>query len=97
MAKQKKFDAADHDGDPETSGMLLSTDLQPITVSVSLSRKINLGNYESVDVFVSLSNVPSGADQADIEAALVTAEDVFNHLRTKIVEKVRMVKGPGAS
>lgn len=44
-----------------------------LTLSVSLSRKVNLGNYNSAEVFVSVSGVKPGMDEADIHS-LVTNE-----------------------
>lgn len=78
---------------PAPPEAVLDATAEPITVAVSINRKINLGNYESVDVFFSLSGVPVGADDAELLAAMETAEQVFQHVRQKVVEKVQAVKG----
>ena len=40
-------------------------------VAVSLEMKINLGNYESAGVFVSVSGLRVGATEAEIDELLV--------------------------
>ena len=44
-----------------------------LTLSVSLSRKVNLGNYESADAFVSLSGLTPETTEADIDELLAGA------------------------
>ena len=43
------------------------------TICVSLSQKINLGNFESADAFISVT-VPAGSTEAEITAALDTGQ-----------------------
>lgn len=42
-------------------------------ISVSFSRKVNLGNYESADIFVSLAD-----DNGDIETLLTKCQEVVD-------------------
>lgn len=63
-----------------------------ITVTLSLSRKVNLGNYNSADVFMSLNAVPVGAPQAEIDAALVTGKVMFETLRVAVNEKAEALR-----
>lgn len=66
-----------------------------IKISLSVSRKVNLGNYESGDVFLSLSDVPVGATQDDIEAALMTGKIVFDVLKGAVNEKALALRAGG--
>ena len=72
-------------------GTLVRID-DPIKVSVSASQKVNLGNYESADVFFSLSNIPSGAAEEQIEAALETAELAFNSVKEVVRGKIAAIR-----
>ena len=72
-------------------GTLVRID-DPIKVSVSASQKVNLGNYESADVFFSLSNIPSGATEKQIEAALETAELTFNYVKEVVRGKAATIR-----
>lgn len=64
----------------------------PIKVSVSAEQTVNLGNYESAKIFFSLSNIPHGATEEQIEAALETGEVAFNYVRTVISERVETMR-----
>lgn len=64
----------------------------PIKISVSATQRVNLGNYESVDVFFALSNVPVGATDKDLAEAMATSELVFTHVKAKVMEKVADVR-----
>lgn len=63
-----------------------------IKVSVSATQKVNLGNYEAADVYVGLNNIPTGATEEEIEAALETSELAFNYVRTVISERVAEIR-----
>ena len=73
----------------------MSSEQDGIRVSVSISRKINLGNYESADAFVSLSNIPVGATQEEIEEALATGRLVWDALKPELVAKARELREGG--
>ncbi len=66
-----------------------------ITVTLSLSRKVNLGNYESGDVFMSINSVPVGATPEEIEAALDTGKIMFDVLRAEVNAKAAEIKNQG--
>ena len=64
-------------------------DADPIKVGVSLEMKVSLdvNEYEKAGVFLTLTNIPSGATEADIVVALATQKIVFNLLAEQIREK----------
>ena len=69
----------------------MTTEAPPLTMSLSLSRKINTGNYESVDVFVSVSGITAETTEAEIEQLLGSriAWDAIRHdLRAKSEEVI---------
>ena len=65
------------------------TDHDGIRVSISLSRKVNLGNYESADAFISLSDVPVGATEEEIEDALDTGRLVWERMKPRLIAQAR--------
>ena len=69
----------------------MSDDVE-MKVSVSVSRKINLGNYESVDIFMALSNVEPGASEEEIEEAMETGDMAWQVLKKHVAEKLRSIK-----
>ena len=66
-----------------------------IRVSVSISRKVYLGNYESAEAFVSLSNVPVGAGQDEIDEALNTGKLVWEALKPRLIAATRELRAGG--
>lgn len=66
-----------------------------IRVAVSVERKVNLGNYESGSVFMSLANVPVGATPKEIEAALVTGKITFDVLKDAVNAKAAQIRAEG--
>lgn len=70
--------------------------MDELTLSVSLSRKINLGNYESADVFVSVSGATS-ATSADEVQALLSNKVVWDALKVELAAKVAEVKSQSVS
>ncbi len=64
----------------------------PIKVSVSATQKVNVGSYESVDVFFALSNIPVGATDEDLAAAMATSELAFTHVKAKVIQEVASIR-----
>ena len=62
------------------------------TVTVSMSRKINLGNYESADCFVSLSGVRAGMTPEEMEPLLETGKVAWSKVADALREQVRSVR-----
>jgi hypothetical protein len=64
------------------------------TVSVSVAMKVNLGNYESADAFISVAGLEAGASEAEIEQLLDTGKLAWSMLTTRLTDKVaEMRKG----
>jgi len=59
----------------------------PITTSISVSLKVNLGNYESADALLSLSGVPTGATLEQIEESLETSKLAYGLLKRRVLEQ----------
>lgn len=62
------------------------------TITVSMSRKLNLGNFESADVFVSISGIKAGMTTADIEPLLVAGRFGWDCARTALGEQIRIAR-----
>lgn len=69
--------------------------MNPIKISMSVSRKVNLGNYESGDVFLALSDVPVGATVEQVEEALQTSKIVWDTLRAEVNQKALALREGG--
>lgn len=59
------------------------------TITVSMSRKINLGNYESADCFVSISGIREGMTADDLAPLLETGKVGWDLVRDALAEQVR--------
>lgn len=60
-----------------------------IRINVSVSRKVNLGNYESEDIFLSLSNIdPAMTTAQEIGVALEAADVAWIAIRKQVDAKV---------
>lgn len=53
-------------------------------ITVSTTRKINLGNYESQDVFVCLVDVPVDASEELIDSMLLTGEKAVKAISARL-------------
>ena len=62
------------------------------TVSVSVAMKINLGNYESADAFVSVSGLQAGASEAEITELMDTGKLAWTVLTRALGEKVMDIR-----
>lgn len=63
-----------------------------IKISVSATQKVNLGNYESADVFVALSNLDSGVSEDEMMMALETGELAFGCVKAFIRDRVAEIR-----
>ena len=60
-----------------------------IRVTVTITRKINLGYYESTDLFFGVTNVPVDATNEEIEEALTTGDRAFHFLREHVRQRTQ--------
>lgn len=64
------------------------------TITVSLARKINCGNYESADVFMSINGISHETTEEDMNALLDGPGAIaYKVLRERMKEKVAELKG----
>jgi len=61
-------------------------------VAVSATRKLNLGNYESVDIFFAISGLEVGVTDEEIEDCLEVGERAYEAIRKKIIAKTGEIK-----
>jgi hypothetical protein len=66
-----------------------------IATSVSISRKINLGNYESADVFLSVTGIEPGTTREEIDAALATGALAYDALKVALTAKIKDLRATG--
>jgi hypothetical protein len=67
------------------------SDEQP-RISAAISRKLNIGNYESVELFVSVSGIAPDATAEEIAATLEVSSVAFSVLRTKLAEQIAQTR-----
>lgn len=68
---------------------------EPVKVGVSISRKLNMGNYESADVWISLTGIDANTTEADIQAALAAGALGYGQLKVAVTEKVQDLRKNG--
>ena len=71
---------------------MMSEDQKEPTVTVSMSRKINLGNYESAECFVSVSGVRVDMTDEDIAPLLQVGKVAWEQVRVALIDQVRDIK-----
>lgn len=69
----------------------MTEQIEGLRLSVSVSRKANLGNYQSADFFMSVSNIEVGATEAELQEALATGEVAFAVIKDAIDEKIAAI------
>ena len=68
------------------------TDEKEPTITISMSRKINLGGYESADCFVSISGIKAGMTPEELTPLLDTGKVGWELVKHALAEKVREIK-----
>ncbi len=67
------------------------------TVSVSCSMKLNLGNYESAEVFLSVAGIAADSTPDQIDAALATGKLAYDRIRERVRAEVAALRGGDSS
>jgi hypothetical protein len=63
------------------------------TITVSMSRKVNLGNFESADCFVSIGGLKAGMTPEEIEPLLVVGRFGWSLAREALIEQIKIARG----
>lgn len=66
----------------------MNTETPTIATSVSITRKVNLGNYESADVFMSISGITAETTRAQLEELIETQAEAYEVLKARVKERV---------
>ncbi len=72
--------------------MIEQSDEREPTISVSMSRKLNLGNYESADCFVSISGVRAGMTADDLSPLMATGKVAWEAVRAELLTGMKRVR-----
>lgn len=76
----------------ETGETMENLEPNGLRVGVSISKKINLGNYESAEVWVSLTGIEVGTTIEQIKAALATGALAYDVLKVEVAEKAKAAR-----
>lgn len=64
-----------------------------ITATISMSRKVNLGNYESADAFLSVGGITESTTVEDVVALLDgPARNTFEILKVRLAAQVAQLR-----
>ena len=67
----------------------------PLTVGASVQMKVNLGNYESADAFLSIQNITADTTPEEMDAVIDQQRIAYEKLRVALKEKVRGMRADG--
>ena len=63
------------------------------TITVSLTRKVNLGSYESADAFMAISGIEANMTPDEINALLETGYLAWDLMGLALADKVNEIRG----
>lgn len=73
-------------------------DERPLSCTVSIARRINLGKYEHADIFISVSNVTAATTSEEIEEILDgAAQDAFVQVSRRVKARVKAARVDGTN
>ena len=72
----------------------MADDPREPTITVSMSRKLNLGNYESAECFVSLSGVRAGMTADELAPLMATGKVAWELVRTELLAGLKKAREP---
>ena len=65
---------------------------EELNCSVSFTRKVNLGNYESADVFLSVSGIKATTTNAEIEECLDAGKLAWESMKPRLVAEAKAAR-----
>lgn len=68
------------------------TEVREPTLTISMARKINMGNYESADCFVSISGVTAGMSAEEMAPLLETGKVAWDQVKMALLDGMRKIK-----
>lgn len=67
-----------------------------LTATISMSRKVNLGSYESADAFLSVGGITEATTELDVIALLDgPVKETFEILKTRLAAQVHLLRQEG--
>ena len=68
-----------------------------VNVTVAITRKISLGNYEMVDLHMAVANVEPGTSKKELEEALQTGELALQVIKKHMGQRIAEARQAGTA
>ena len=62
------------------------------TVTVSLARKVNMGNYESADFFLSVSGISEDTTPEEVDIAIEGGKLAWDKIKLAVAQRVEAAR-----